>query len=131
MHTLTRSKQIPSIPKNLVKPTIVAGVNALGRGQDRESLGAFLATIAQTIGPEAIMQFINTDEVIKRLAAAQGIDTLNLVRSMQEVKQEQQQAQQQQMQLEQDKLQVQGMKSPIADPSKNPALAQQLQQQQQ
>ena len=131
LNVFQKTGEIPKLPKKLVKPTIVAGVNALGRGQDRESLGAFLATIAQTIGPEAIMQFINTDEVIKRLAAAQGIDTLNLVRSMQEVKQEQQQAQQQQMQLEQDKLQVQGMKSPIADPSKNPALAQQLQQQQQ
>ena len=80
-------------------------------------------TIAQTMGPEQMMQFINPDEVIKRLAASQGIDVLNLVRSMQEVQQEKQAAQQQAMQLEQDKLQVQGMKTPMADPSKNPALA--------
>ena len=26
------------LPKDIVRPTIVAGVNALGRGQDRESL---------------------------------------------------------------------------------------------
>ena len=73
--------------KKLVKPTIVAGVNALGRGQDRESLTAFLTTIAQTMGPDAMMQYINPEEVIKRLAAAQGIDVLNLVRSMQEIQQ--------------------------------------------
>ena len=68
--------EIPKLPEGMVKPTIVAGVNALGRGQDRESLQMFLTTIAQTMGPESIMQFINPDEVIKRLAAAQGIDCL-------------------------------------------------------
>jgi hypothetical protein len=49
------------------------------------------------MGPEAIGQFINPDEVIKRLAAAQGIDVLNLVKSMQEIQGQQQQQQQQQM----------------------------------
>ena len=33
-----KTGEIPRLPKNIVKPTIVAGVNALGRGQDRESL---------------------------------------------------------------------------------------------
>ena len=36
------------------------------------------------MGPDAIAQFINPDEVIKRLAAASGIDVLNLVKSMDE-----------------------------------------------
>ena len=81
------------------------------------------------MGPEALMTFINTDEVIKRLAAAQGIDVLNLVKSMQEVQAERQQAQQQQQFLEESKLEVQAMGTPMADPTKNPALAAQLQQQ--
>ena len=123
LSTFQKSGEIPRLPKKIVKPTIVAGVNALGRGQDRESLAAFLTTIAQTMGPEAIMQHINPEEVIKRLAAAQGIDVLNLVRSMQEIQQEQQAMQQQQMDLEQQKLQVEAMKSPMGDPSKNPQLA--------
>ena len=121
-----KTGEIPKIPPDIVKPTIVAGVNALGRGQDRESLGQFLTIVAQTMGPEAIMRFINPEEVIKRLAAAQGIDVLNLVRSMQEIQQEEQAAQQQAMQLEQEKLRVQSMGTPIADPSKNPQLAAQL-----
>jgi len=100
LNVLQRNGTIPRIPKEYVKPTIVAGINALGRGQDRESLGMFLQTIAQTIGPEAIMQFINPDEVIKRLAAASGIDVLNLVKSMQELQGEQQQQQQQQMMMQ-------------------------------
>ena len=120
-----RNGDIPKIPKNIVKPTIVAGINALGRGQDRESLSAFLTILAQTLGPEAIANFINTDEVIKRLAAAQGIDVLNLVRSMQEVQQEQAAAQQQQMQMQAAQMEIDAMKAPINDPSKNPDMAQQ------
>tara|TARA_A100001201_G_scaffold38143_1_gene40050 strand:- start:15073 stop:16644 length:1572 start_codon:yes stop_codon:yes gene_type:complete len=91
-----KSGEIPKLPKNIVKPTIVAGINALGRGQDRDALTQFLTVLAQTVGPEAIGRFINTDEVIKRFAAAQGIDVLNLVKSMQELQAEQQQALQQQ-----------------------------------
>ena len=41
----------------------------------------FMGTIAQTVGPEALMKFINPLEAIKRLAAAQGIDVLNLVKT--------------------------------------------------
>ena len=87
-----KTGEIPRIPKGMVKPIIVAGINSLGRGQDVQALGQFLTTIAQTMGPEAIQQYINPNEVIKRLAAAQGIDVLNLVKSVQEVQQEQQQA---------------------------------------
>ena len=123
MNVFQKVGKIPKLPETLVKPTIVAGVNALGRSSDREALTQFLMTIAQTMGPEQMMTFINPDEVIKRLAAAQGIDVLNLVRSMQEIQQERQAAQQQAMQLEQQKLNVQQMKTPLADPSKNPALA--------
>ena len=118
-----KTGQIPKLPKDIVKPTIVAGVNALGRGQDREALGQILTTISQTMGPEATQQFINPEEVIKRLAAAQGIDVLNLVRSMKEIQGEQQAMQQQQMGLEQAKI---ATGDPMNDPSKNPQLAEEL-----
>jgi len=120
---LQRSGQLPKIPKDLVNPTIVAGINALGRGQDRESLTSFIMTIAQTLGPDALMQYINADEAIKRLAAAQGIDVLNLVKSMEQIQQEQAdaaQAQEDQMMMQQA---GQMLKSPLADPSKNPMAA--------
>ena len=90
---------IPKLPKKVIKPTIVAGVNAIGRGQDAEQLGLFLTTIAQTMGPQAIQQYVNPDEVIKRLAAAQGIDVLNLVKSQQELQAEQAQQMQAQQQM--------------------------------
>ena len=119
---LQRSKEIPNIPKDLVRPQIVAGVNALGRGQDRESLTNFITTIAQTLGPEALMQFIDPSEAIKRLAAAQGIDVLNLVKTQQQLQQEQQAAQQQAVQQSLIDQAGQMASSPLADPSKNPQL---------
>ena len=92
MLVLQRNGQLPKIPKEYVRPSIVAGVNALGRGQDRESLAQFMGTIAQTLGPEALLSYINPSEVIKRLAAAQGIDTLNLIKSDEQMQQEMEKA---------------------------------------
>lgn len=117
---LSRSGQLPKYPKDLVAPTIIAGINALGRGQDRESLTAFISTIAQTLGPEALMTFINADEAIKRLAAAQGIDVLNLVKSVEDRQAEDDAAAQQQQEMMALQQAPQMMKAPIVDPSKNP-----------
>ena len=127
MLVLQRSGQLPKLPKELVRPEIVAGVNALGRGQDRESLTAFITTIAQTLGPEALMKYINPDEAIKRLAAAQGIDVLNLVKSMQDVQAETQQQQQMAQQMELTKQAGQLASAPMMDPTKNPNLNDQQQ----
>jgi len=121
-----KTGEIPRIPKGMVKPIIVAGINSLGRGQDVQTLGQFLQVIAQTMGPEAIQQYINPDEVIKRLAAAQGIDVLNLVKSVQEIQQEQQQAMNQQAQMTAIEQAPNMMKAPMLDPSKNPALEAQM-----
>ena len=117
---LQRSNQLPKLPKDLVRPSIVAGVNALGRGQDRESLTAFIGTIAQTMGPEALARYINPSEAIKRLAAAQGIDILNLVKSEKMLAEEQQQQQMQAAQAQLIGQAGQFASSPMMDPSKNP-----------
>ena len=126
---MRRSGELPNYPKDLVKPTIVAGINALGRGQDRESLTAFITTIAQTLGPEAMQQYLNPDEAIKRLAAAQGIDVLNLVKSMEQQQNEQQAAMEQQQQMAMTEQAAAMQSAPINDPSKNPALAAELEAQ--
>ena len=122
LNQFQKTGKIPRLPKDIVKPTIVAGVNALGRGQDRESLGQFLQVVSTTMGPEAVQKYINPEEVIKRLAASSGIDVLNLVTSMQEIQQEQQAVQQQeQANIEADRK-VAMANTPIMDPGKNPDL---------
>jgi len=117
---LTRSGEIPKLPKDLVRPQIVAGVNALGRGQDRESLTQFISTIAQTLGPEALMHFVNADEAIKRLAAAQGIDVLNLIKTQQQIQAEKQQQMSERMGQSVVDQAGQLAGTPMVDPSKNP-----------
>jgi hypothetical protein len=120
LSVMQRNGEITRLPKNLVRPTIVAGISALGRGQDRESLTAFLTTIAQTIGPEALGKFVNQDEAIKRLAAAQGIDVLNLIKTQQQQQSDMQTAMQQQTQMSLVNQTAQLAGTPIFDPSKNP-----------
>jgi len=126
LHILQRTNILPKLPKDLVRPEIVAGVNALGRGQDQQSLVAFIQTIAQTMGPEVMAQFLDPGEYIKRLAASQGIDTLNLVKTAETMEQEKQQSiqEQQQAALMQQAGQLAG--SPMMDPSKNPAIGRSL-----
>ena len=122
---LQRSNQIPRLPKDVVRPKIVAGINSLGRGQDNESLTRFMSTIAQTLGPEALTRYIDPSEAIKRLAAAQGIDVLNLVLTNEQLDQAQQQAQadQAQQSLVDQTGQLAG--TPLMDPTKNPDIAEQ------
>jgi len=115
-----KSGDIPRLPKDIVKPTIVAGVNALGRGQDAEALGRFLTTISQTMGPEAIANYISQGEVLRRLAAAQGIDTLNLIKTDEAVGQANEQQQQQAIAQERVKNEAKMASIPLLDPSKNP-----------
>ena len=127
MLILQRSNQIPKLPKELVRPKIVAGINSLGRGQDNEALTRFVATVGQTLGPEALAKYIDPTEAIKRLAAAQGIDILNLVRTAEQLQEMQAQAQAQaaNQSLVNQAGQLAG--TPLMDPAKNPQLAEQAQ----
>ena len=56
---LQRTNQIPRLPKDVVRPKIVAGINSLGRGQDNEALTRFIQTIGQVLGPEALLSLIH------------------------------------------------------------------------
>ena len=124
---MQRNQEIPKLPKGLVSPTIVAGINALGRGQDRESLATFLTTLAQTLGPEVLGREVNTNEAVKRYAAAMGIDVLNLITSMQDQEQAKQKQLNIQKELEMTKQIGQLAGTPMMDPSKNPQAMEMLQ----
>lgn len=96
---LTAAKKLPALPKGVVKPAIVTGVEALGRGQDLNKLTTFLQGVAQ-MGPQAIAR-IQWGEAITRFGTSLGIDTAGLVATDDQIAQQQaqqaQQARQQQM----------------------------------
>ena len=95
---LQQEGKMPRLPKDTVKPTVVTGIEALGRGQDLNKLATFLQYL-QPLGAEVIASEMNLNDYIDRLAASLGIDTSGLIKSAEQKAQEQ--AQQQQMMQQQ------------------------------
>jgi len=127
LFVLQRSKILPKLPKGVVFPTVIAGIEGVGRGQDRESLMMFLQTVSQALGPEAMVKFVDPEEAIKRLAAAQGIDTIKLVKTADQRQQEEQQMRQQMAQGTLLGQAGQLAKAPMMDPDKNPGVMEAMQ----
>ena len=97
MDRLAKSKKMPKVNKDFITPTIVTGIDALGRGNDLSRLDLYLQGIGQILGPQGLQQYIDFREYLNRRAAALGIDTMGLVKSEEQIAQEQQQAMQMQM----------------------------------
>jgi hypothetical protein len=88
---------MPKLPKDFVTPTIVTGIDALGRGNDLNRLDVYLQGIGQLLGPQMLQQYIDVREYLNRRAAALGIETAGLVKSEEQLQMEQQQAMQMQL----------------------------------
>lgn len=93
MDVMQRKKKLPKVPKEFVKPVVITGIDALGRGNDLAKLDAFLAGIQQTFGPQAVGQYINISEYLVRRAASLGLDPKNLIKDEEQLMQDQNQAQ--------------------------------------
>lgn len=96
MDRMTKAKKLPPLPKGIVKPAIVTGLEALGRGHDLNKYMMMLKAL-QPLGPEVLAQYMNPGDYISRVATSLGIDPGGLVKSQQEIDQQTQMAQQQQM----------------------------------
>jgi len=95
---LQRSRDLPRLPKGMTRVTIVTGVEALGRGHDRNRLVNWVTTIAQTLGPQAFLDEVNARIFMERLALSDGVEVEGLLKSLEQKQQEAQMQQQQQMQ---------------------------------
>lgn len=91
---MTKAGDLPPLPKDLVSPQIVTGMDGLSRQSDLQKLDTFLSGVAETFGQPAMAQYVNVGEYIKRRGAALGIDMNGLVKTDEQVQQEQQAAQQ-------------------------------------
>mgnify|MGYP003135265885 FL=1 len=105
MKRMEQADEIPTLPKGTVQPTIITGIEALGRGNDLQKLREFVAEIGNLaqINPQ-VVQALNPDDLIKRIAIGLGIDTDGLLKSPEQLAQEaeaqaEQMEQQQAMQL--------------------------------
>ena len=97
MNKMKREKSLPNLPDDKIKPVIITGIEALGRGNDLNRLDTYLAGIGQLLGPEVLQTYVDVSEYLKRRALALGIDTKGLVRSPEELAQMQAAQQQQSM----------------------------------
>jgi len=129
MDKMTKQKKMPKFPKGIVKPQVITGIEALGRGQDLNKLSQFLQYL-QPLGPEAIMSNLNLDDYIDRLGASLGIDTSGLVKTPEQKQMEQQQAQEQQQQMMQQQQQMAMMQDVVkgATPAMAKGLSESAQQ---
>lgn len=89
---MEKNRKVPSLPKGATRPVIITGIEALGRGIDQRNLRAFAADIVNTFSAEVAMRYLKGTEYIKRAAASYGIDTGGLVKTDEEIAEEQQQA---------------------------------------
>lgn len=97
---MQKEGKMPKFPKDTLKPQIVTGLEALGRGQDLNKLSQFLQML-QPLGNEVIASELNIGDYLDRLGASLGIDTQGLVKSDE---QKQQEAQQQQEMMQQQQM---------------------------
>lgn len=94
---MEKTRKVDPLPKDLVSPVIVTGLEALGRGADQRNLKLFLTDVVQVLGPEQALSFLNGEEFLKRAGASYGIDMQGLIKTPEERAQEQAMAQQQAM----------------------------------
>ena len=99
MKRMGQAKEIPTLPKGSVLPTIITGIEALGRGNDLQKLREFVAEIGNLaqINPD-VVQSLNASDLLTRVATGLGIDTEGLIKSEEELQAIAEQAQQQQQQ---------------------------------
>ena len=96
MDRMSRQGQLPELPAKYIKPAIVAGMDALGRGTDLAKLDTFVGGIGQVLGPQMIERYVNLSEYLRRRATALAVDTVGLVKTEEQIAQEAQQAMMQQ-----------------------------------
>jgi hypothetical protein len=107
---LTKQQGLPALPKGLVRPVVSVGLAAVGRGNDLERIGRFMAIGQQTLG-DRFADFINPGPLLLQLANGLGLNTDGIIKSKEQLATEQQAAQQ--------AAQAQAlMASPMADPQK-------------
>ncbi len=93
---MQKERRLPKIPKDIIHPTIVTGVEALGRGHDLQRLDVFIQGAIQSLGPEMLAQFIDIRNYLDRRAVALGLTVEGLIKTEEQVQAERQQAAMQQ-----------------------------------
>lgn len=85
LHLMEMGGEMPRLPRDIVRPTVLTGYDALGRQTDKKKLVSFSQTAVAMVGQDNTAKYLNPGEALKRLATADQIDPVNLVRTEEEV----------------------------------------------
>jgi hypothetical protein len=94
---LVREKEVPPIPpelKKFVNITIVSGIASLDRQDDLQRVSGALSVLQQMLGPQQVAQYLNTQALFRHVFSSAGVSIQGLVKSEEQIAQEQQQAMQ-------------------------------------
>lgn len=97
MDRMEKEGRLPKLPKDIVKPQIVTGIEAIGRGNDFQKLMVAMRGLSETLGPEMAAQIINPLVVSSKIFVSAGVDDEGIIKTKEEFEQMQQQSQMQQM----------------------------------
>jgi Xaa-Pro aminopeptidase len=89
MNRLVKKKKLNEVLKNSTELEITTGSAALGRGSDFQTLTTFVATLTQITQAQGAGGLIDLPELIKRLAYSLDINTAQLVKSQDQIAEEQ------------------------------------------
>lgn len=98
IHVLEKARLIPLLPKGSVTPVIVTGFQALGRNHQLNQLRGFVQDLFAMLTPEHALPLLQAPVLAQRLGTGWGVTNLNeVLKTPEQVQQEQQAAQQQAM----------------------------------
>lgn len=80
---LQAQSKIPDLPEGALNPTVVTGIDAIGRGQDANKLNQFQAMIAPYI--DKVSAKIDFDNLVLRAADACGLDPQGMIMTPEQV----------------------------------------------
>ena len=91
MARMTKENRIPKLPKDVVSPSIITGIEALGRGNDMNRMAMAGQALATILGPGVMNTFVNLPEFVKRFFVSAQVPIDNLLKDPAVLAQEQQQ----------------------------------------
>lgn len=94
-YMMQRAGELPKLPREFAEPTIITGLEALGRGQDLAKYRGLIQMLNET-GPNLatkLLARLDEGELMDRLLAASTIDGEGLVKTAEQMAAEQQQQQ--------------------------------------
>ena len=97
MNQLQSTGEVPNLPEGTVEPTITTGLDALGRGHDLEKYATVLNLVSQIPNAQAM---INWNVMLLNMFTGAGVETEGLVKTQQQIEEEQQMAMGQEMTMQ-------------------------------